>query len=48
MTFSAGDVLLVGTPPNRPTFQRGDTVTIEIEGIGTLVNTAQDEPEVNR
>ncbi|GAK03858.1 5-carboxymethyl-2-oxo-hex-3- ene-1,7-dioate decarboxylase [Geomicrobium sp. JCM 19037] len=48
MTFSAGDVLLVGTPPNRPTFQRGDTVTIEIEGIGTLVNTAQDEREVNR
>jgi len=38
-----GTVLLTGTclvPPNQFTLQSGDRIEIEIEGIGTLVNTA--------
>lgn len=39
LSFNARDVLLVGTPENRPLIQQGDTVSIEIEGIGKLTNT---------
>ncbi|EZH65216.1 hypothetical protein DH09_16355 [Bacillaceae bacterium JMAK1] len=39
LSFNPGDVLLVGTPENRPLIQHGDTVSIEIEGIGMLTNT---------
>ncbi|EZH67332.1 4-hydroxyphenylacetate isomerase [Bacillaceae bacterium JMAK1] len=40
MTLYEGDVLLVGTPENQPLFQVGDTVRIDIEGIGSLENKA--------
>ncbi|GAK09030.1 fumarylacetoacetate hydrolase family protein [Geomicrobium sp. JCM 19038] len=40
MTLYEGDVLLVGTPENPPLFQAGDTVRIDIEGIGSLENKA--------
>jgi len=39
LSFTPGDVLLVGTPENRPLIQHGDTVSIEIEGIGKLTNS---------
>lgn len=38
MTLSAGDVLLVGLPENLPLARAGDTVAVEIEGIGRLEN----------
>jgi len=50
-TLPAGTVILTGTPHgiggarNPPVFLHdGDTVTIEIETIGSLTNPVQDEP----
>lgn len=50
MTLEPGDVIATGTPsgvgyPRKPPvfMKPGDTVEIEIEGIGTLVNTVEDE-----
>lgn len=40
----AGTVLLTGTcivPPNQFTLQPGDRIEIDVEGIGTLINTAE-------
>ena len=40
--FPHGSILLTGTgvvPPNEFTLLSGDTVQIEISGIGTLTNT---------
>lgn len=49
-TFSPGDVLIMGTPPGvgvartPPLFMKpGDTVEVEIEGIGLLVNDVAEE-----
>ncbi|GAB6036544.1 fumarylacetoacetate hydrolase family protein [Fundidesulfovibrio butyratiphilus] len=39
MTLLPGDVILTGTPEGVGRLQDGDTVTVEIEGIGTLTNT---------
>ena len=39
MTLLPGDVLLTGTPAGVSPIVAGDTVTVSIEGIGTLVNT---------
>lgn len=36
MTLSAGDVLLVGLPPDGPQAKVGDEVTAEIAGVGRL------------
>lgn len=36
MTLFAGDILLVGLPPEAPTAQVGDVVTAEIDGVGRL------------
>lgn len=36
MTLEAGDVVLTGTPAGVGALTRGDTVEVEIEGIGTL------------
>jgi len=39
MTLEPGDVIFTGTPAGIGTLQKGETVEIEIEGIGDLVNT---------
>lgn len=39
MTLSPGDVLLAGVPPAPPLVCAGQTVSIEIEGLGMLENT---------
>ncbi|CVK19859.1 fumarylacetoacetate hydrolase family protein [Sporomusa sphaeroides] len=39
MTLYPGDVILTGTPAGVGAMQVGDTVTVEIEGIGRLTNT---------
>ncbi|MBL7156804.1 MAG: fumarylacetoacetate hydrolase family protein [Candidatus Omnitrophica bacterium] len=38
MTLLPGDVIATGTPPGVGQMALGDTVKIEIEGIGSLVN----------
>ncbi len=38
MTLLPGDVLMTGTPQGKVSLAAGDTVEIEIEGIGTLAN----------
>lgn len=47
MTLSPGDVLLVGTPENAPLAKAGDSVVIDIEGIGRLCNTVVAEQEIS-
>jgi 2-keto-4-pentenoate hydratase/2-oxohepta-3-ene-1,7-dioic acid hydratase in catechol pathway len=44
MTLLPGDVILTGTPAGAGRLAGGDVVEIEIEGIGTLRNTAKGEP----
>lgn len=39
MTLHKGDVLITGTPEGRVDVQPGDTVTVEIDGLGCLTNT---------
>lgn len=39
MTLVPGDVILTGTPAGVGSMNDGDTVTVEIEGIGPLTNT---------
>ena len=39
ITLEPGDVLLTGTPANSRPAQPGDTVAVEIDGIGRLENT---------
>jgi 2-keto-4-pentenoate hydratase/2-oxohepta-3-ene-1,7-dioic acid hydratase in catechol pathway len=41
MTLEAGDVVMTGTPAGVGPLEKGDTVEVEIEGIGTLVNTVR-------
>jgi 2-keto-4-pentenoate hydratase/2-oxohepta-3-ene-1,7-dioic acid hydratase in catechol pathway len=50
MTLEPGDVVLTGTPSGvgyarkPPVFMKpGDTVSVTIEGLGTLENTVEDE-----
>ena len=50
MTLEPGDVVVTGTPAGvgyarkPPVWMKpGDTVEIEVEGLGTLINTVQDE-----
>ncbi|NOZ76353.1 MAG: fumarylacetoacetate hydrolase family protein, partial [Euryarchaeota archaeon] len=38
MTLEEGDVIATGTPPGVGPMERGDSVEVEIEGIGTLAN----------
>jgi len=38
MTLEPGDLIATGTPPGVGALQKGDTVEVEIEGIGTLRN----------
>jgi 5-oxopent-3-ene-1,2,5-tricarboxylate decarboxylase / 2-hydroxyhepta-2,4-diene-1,7-dioate isomerase len=37
-TLSAGDLVLIGTPPNSPVVKPGDQIRMEIDGIGSLSN----------
>ena len=39
MTLLPGDVILTGTPAGPAALAAGDSVSVEIEGIGTLTNT---------
>jgi 2-keto-4-pentenoate hydratase/2-oxohepta-3-ene-1,7-dioic acid hydratase in catechol pathway len=41
-TLLPGDVILTGTPAGVGPFEAGDTIEVEIEGIGILRNTARD------
>jgi 2-keto-4-pentenoate hydratase/2-oxohepta-3-ene-1,7-dioic acid hydratase in catechol pathway len=38
MTLLPGDIIASGTPSGVGPMQPGDTVEVQIEGIGTLVN----------
>jgi len=42
ITLEPGDLLLTGTPANSRPVQPGDTVTVEVEGLGALTNTIVD------
>jgi 5-oxopent-3-ene-1,2,5-tricarboxylate decarboxylase/2-hydroxyhepta-2,4-diene-1,7-dioate isomerase len=42
ITLEPGDVVLTGTPANSRPMEPGDTVEVEIEGIGRLTNTIED------
>lgn len=39
MTLEPGDIVLTGSPAGAPDLERGDTVEVEIDGIGVLRNT---------
>lgn len=39
LTLERDDVIMMGTPPGYDTLGTGDEVTIEVEGIGKLMNT---------
>jgi 5-oxopent-3-ene-1,2,5-tricarboxylate decarboxylase/2-hydroxyhepta-2,4-diene-1,7-dioate isomerase len=39
MTLQPGDVLLLGIDADAPTARIGQTLTVEIDGIGGLTNT---------
>lgn len=43
MTLAPGDLLFTGTPGEPPKLEDGDTVEVEIEGIGTLANPVRGE-----
>ncbi|ADU96780.1 Ureidoglycolate lyase [Thermovibrio ammonificans HB-1] len=45
MTLLPGDVIATGTPPGVGPLKAGDRVEVEIEGIGTLINYAEEERE---
>jgi 2-keto-4-pentenoate hydratase/2-oxohepta-3-ene-1,7-dioic acid hydratase in catechol pathway len=38
MTLLPGDVILTGTPAGVATIETGDTVSVSVQGIGTLSN----------
>ncbi len=44
MTLLPGDIILTGTPAGVTEISEGDTVEIEIEGIGVLRNPVEAEP----
>jgi 5-oxopent-3-ene-1,2,5-tricarboxylate decarboxylase/2-hydroxyhepta-2,4-diene-1,7-dioate isomerase len=41
ITLEPGDVILTGTPANSRPMEPGDTVEVEIEGLGRLTNTVE-------
>jgi 2-keto-4-pentenoate hydratase/2-oxohepta-3-ene-1,7-dioic acid hydratase in catechol pathway len=43
MTLEAGDMIFTGTPGKPAHLNAGDTVEVEIEGIGTLSNPVKAE-----
>ncbi|KKB34232.1 fumarylacetoacetate hydrolase family protein [Bacillus thermotolerans] len=48
MTLHKGDVLLTGVPEGAPRVKAGDTVRIEIDGIGILENHVMCEEELTK
>jgi 2-keto-4-pentenoate hydratase/2-oxohepta-3-ene-1,7-dioic acid hydratase in catechol pathway len=38
MTLEPGDVIMTGTPPGVGPLRRGQTVTVEVDGVGSLTN----------
>ena len=44
MTLFPGDIVTTGTPKGIAPMQPGDTVVVEIEGIGCLRNRVQPDP----
>lgn len=44
MTLKPGDVILTGTPAGVGALEDGDTVEVEIEGIGSLKNDVRNQP----
>ncbi|MBU8896149.1 2-hydroxyhepta-2,4-diene-1,7-dioate isomerase [Corallococcus sp. H22C18031201] len=44
MTLLPGDLVSTGTPSGVGKLEAGDTVEVEVEGIGTLVNPVEMEP----
>ena len=42
ITLEPGDVILTGTPANSRPMEPGDTVEVEIDGIGRLTNTVEE------
>ena len=42
VTLEPGDVVLTGTPANSRPMEPGDTVEVEIDGIGRLTNTVEE------
>jgi 2-keto-4-pentenoate hydratase/2-oxohepta-3-ene-1,7-dioic acid hydratase in catechol pathway len=42
-TLEPGDVISLGTPPSPATATVGDTVRVEIDGLGSLTNTLEGE-----
>ena len=43
MTLNPGDVILTGTPSGTSHMKAGDVVEVEIEGLGVLCNTVDEE-----
>ena len=43
MTLEPGDVIMTGTPGEPVDIKDGDTVEIEVEGIGVLSNQVKTE-----
>ena len=41
-TLLPGDLILTGTPAGIGPFEAGDTVEVEVSGIGVLRNTVRD------
>ncbi len=46
ITLLPGDVILSGTPAGSRPVEPGDVVTVEVEGLGALINTIVDGPRV--
>jgi 2-keto-4-pentenoate hydratase/2-oxohepta-3-ene-1,7-dioic acid hydratase in catechol pathway len=46
MTLEAGDVVLTGTPAGVGPLQAGDTVEVEVEGVGVLENSVEERCRV--
>ncbi len=44
MTLAPGDLLLIGVPAGAPRARPGDTMAVEIEGMGRLENPVLSEP----
>ena len=42
ITLEPGDVILTGTPANSRPMEPGDTVEVEIDGLGRLTNTVEE------
>ena len=44
ITFLPGDILLTGTPANSRPLEAGDTIEIEVSGVGRLSNKVVEAP----